>query len=63
MTVAVALDLPSERAPYLAEGDTHIARIPFSELVNRIERGERCSWLRLRWSASRAFWTRSTCRP
>jgi lysine-specific demethylase 8 len=40
--VAVALDLPSGRAPYLDEHNAHGARIPFSELVDRIERGERC---------------------
>ena len=41
-TVAVALDLPGGRAPYLDENDAHTARISFSELVNRIDRGERC---------------------
>jgi lysine-specific demethylase 8 len=40
--VDAALDLPGGRAPYQDEADAHTARIPFSELVNRIEQGERC---------------------
>lgn len=42
ITLQAALDLPGGRAPYLDEADAHEAEIPFSELVNRIERGESC---------------------
>jgi hypothetical protein len=42
MTVQAALDFPVERAPYLDKANAHVAEIPFSELVNRIERGESC---------------------
>ena len=40
--VLAALDLPGARAPYLDSESAHGARITFSELVDRIERGERC---------------------
>jgi hypothetical protein len=42
ITVDAALDLPGGHAPYMDDAEAHAARIPFSELVNRIERGERC---------------------
>jgi hypothetical protein len=40
--VLAALDLPATRAPYLDSESTHGARITFCELVDRIERGQRC---------------------
>lgn len=40
--VHAALDLPGTRAPYVDYESAHGARIPFPELVDRIERGERC---------------------
>ncbi|MGX9791808.1 cupin-like domain-containing protein [Mycobacterium sp. MMS18-G62] len=41
-TVPAALDLPGGRAPYMDAEAAHGAQIPFSELIDRIERGERC---------------------
>ena len=41
-TVPAALDLPGGRSPYMDAQAAHSAQIPFSELIDRIERGESC---------------------
>lgn len=40
--VPAALDLPGRRSPYMDAEAAHGVQIRFSELVDRIERGERC---------------------
>jgi len=41
-TVHAALDLPGGRSPYMDAEADHGIQIPFSELIDRIDRGERC---------------------
>lgn len=40
--VPAALDLPGGRSPYMDAESAHGVQIPFCELVDRIEQGERC---------------------